>query len=306
MLQQTTVAAVIPYYERFLARFPSVHALAEAPEEEVLRYWAGLGYYSRGRNLRAAAQMIAAQGWPADESGLRALPGIGAYTAAAVAAIAFGQPATVVDGNVERVMARLFGVATPLPAAKPTLRALAERFTSPDRPGDLAQSLMDLGATVCTPKSPKCGDCPVSAFCRALAMGNPAALPAKVPKAAKALRHGVTFMAVRGTNVFLVRRPGRGLLAGMPALPTTPWVAKPWTEKTWAPHAPAPADWRPTGTIAHVFTHFPLTLDVMIADIANEPETPGWWAPLTGVDHALPTVFAKAYERGLSALADQP
>jgi A/G-specific adenine glycosylase len=305
MLQQTTVAAVVPYYLRFLERFPTVEALAAAPQEEVLRAWAGLGYYSRGRNLHAAAQAIAATGWPRDEAGLRVLPGVGAYTAAAIAAIAFGEAATVVDGNVERVMARLFGVEAPLPAAKPALRALAQRFTGPERPGDFAQALMDLGATVCTPKSPRCPCCPLNAACRAFAQGDPAALPRKAAKAAKVLRHGVAFMAVRGGEVFLMRRPERGLLGGMPALPTTPWRAEPWPTDSWADHAPLAAAWRNAGAVEHVFTHFPLTLTIAVAQVKAAPAQPGWWAPLEA-DHAFPAVFEKAFQRGRAGLSDQP
>ncbi len=306
MLQQTTVAAVIPYFAAFIARFPTVQALADAPQDEVLRYWAGLGYYSRGRNLHAAAQVIAAAGWPANEAGLRALPGVGAYTAAAVAAIAFGRAATVVDGNIERVMARLFAVDEPLPQAKPRLRALAELFTTPDRPGDLAQGLMDLGATVCTPKAPKCAICPLNGSCLGLANGDPAVLPRKTAKAAKTMRHGVAFLLIRGDEVWLLRRPAKGLLGGMPALPTTPWVDTAWTQREALLHAPGPSAWRFAGAIAHVFTHFPLTLDVWAGEALAEPAIEGWWALLRGEDHALPTVFAKAYQHGLDALSRQP
>jgi A/G-specific adenine glycosylase len=306
MLQQTTVAAVIPYFDRFMQRFPTVHALAEAPLEDVLRLWAGLGYYSRGRNLHAAARVLAASGWPADEAGWRALPGIGDYTAAAVAAIALGQPATVVDGNIERVMARLFAVREPLPSAKPELRGLAARFTAADRPGDFAQALMDLGATVCTPKSPRCGECPVRAGCKGFAAGDPASMPRKAAKPEKTMRHGVAFFLTRQDQLYLVRRPAKGLLGGMPALPSPPWRAKPVSGRSLLVGAPIETDWRAVGAISHVFTHFPLTLQVLVGRTDGSPQAEGWWAPLTGYDHGLPTVFLKAYERGLSALADQP
>jgi A/G-specific adenine glycosylase len=230
---------------------------------------------------------------------------VGAYTAAAVAAIAFGQAATVVDGNIERVMARLFAVTDALPGAKPHLRALAAQFTGADRPGDFAQALMDLGATVCTPKSPQCGACPLAGACRGLALGDPATLPRKAPKAEKTMRHGVAFFLVRASEVFLVRRPEKGLLAGMPALPTSAWTAMTWTPQRRPPEAPIKTDWRDAGAIAHVFTHFPLTLHVLVGRTEAAPVEPGWWAPLHA-DHALPTVFQKAYERGLSALTGQP
>jgi A/G-specific adenine glycosylase len=229
MLQQTTVKAVIPYFETFLDRWPTVEALGAASRDEVLAAWAGLGYYSRARNLHSCAQMVARSGFLADEEGLRKLPGIGAYTAAAIAAIAFGQPAAAVDGNVERVLARLFALPTPLPAAKPSIRALAKQLLSQKRPGDYAQAMMDLGATVCTPRSPSCLICPVSAFCVAFRQHEPERFPVKAPKAPRPVRRGDAFVIVRdaetGPHILLRRRPESGLLGGMMEVPCTPWVS---------------------------------------------------------------------------------
>ena len=301
MLQQTTGAAVIPYFARFWARFPTVEALAAAPQEEVLQHWAGLGYYSRGRNLHAAAQAIAAKGWPREEAALRALPGVGAYTAAAVAAIAFDQAATVVDGNIERVMARLFAVTDPMPASKPALRALADRFTASERPGDFAQALMDLGATVCTPKSPKCLLCPWVEACQGRSAGIAETLPRKAPKAEKAQRHGAAFVLVRADCVYLIRRPQKGLLGGMRGLPTTEWLSAPWTEAAALAVSPVAAAYQDAGIVRHVFTHFPLALQVYAAPAPEGFTGEGEWVRRKD-EFGLPTVFAKALERGLAAL----
>lgn len=296
MLQQTTVAAVIPYFERFMARFPAVDALAEASEPEVLELWAGLGYYSRGRALHRAAQALAAGGWPADEAGWRALPGVGPYTAAAVAAIALDQPANVVDGNVERVMARWHGVETPLPTAKPELRALAAHYVSPERPGDWAQALMDLGATVCTPRSPTCGACPVADGCVAQARGLAAELPRKLAKPPKPVRHGVAFVLQQPDGaVWVQRRPAKGLLAGMVGLPTTPWrEGEAWGRDEAAAFAPATALWVEAGQVRHVFTHFALELSVWRADWLGpgDPAGEGFWL---NDPTPLPTVFGKCW-----------
>jgi A/G-specific adenine glycosylase len=288
MLQQTTVAAVAPYYTRFLEAWPTVEALATAPREVVLSAWAGLGYYSRARNLHAAAQRLAAEGLPTTEAGWRNLPGIGAYTAAAIAAIAYGHPANVVDGNVERVIARLRAVEAFLPEAKAELRLLAGELVADDRPGDWAQALMDLGATVCTPKSPKCDVCPWSAACAAFASGAPESYPRRAAKAERPRRYGAVFRIVRDGAFWLVRRPDKGLLGGMAALPTTEWRAKAWTRAEALKHAPAITKWKRSGQIEHVFTHFALTLDVYEAD--ETPAGEGWW----GDASALPTVFRKA------------
>lgn len=292
MLQQTTVAAVAPYYRRFLEAWPTVEALAAAPREDVLSAWAGLGYYSRARNLHAAAQAAAGQGgFPVDEAGLRALPGVGPYTAAAIASIAYGLAANVVDGNVERVMARLHAVKTPLPDARPALAALAAHYVTPDRPGDWAQALMDLGATVCTPRSPDCPSCPIAFACAARAEGAPELYPFKKPKAAKPERHGIAFRLRRGGDLLLVRRPDKGLLGGMVALPTTPWREEVWGRGEAAAVAPVVADWREIGAVRHVFTHFALTLQVWEA----EADAEGDWRDAGDLDAlGLPTVFRKA------------
>ncbi len=304
MLQQTTVAAAAPYYERFLARFPTLAALAAADRDEVLGLWAGLGYYARARNLHACAQAVAAQGgrFPETEEGLRALPGVGAYTAAAIAAVCFDAPANVVDGNVERVMARLFAVEEPLPGAKPRLRALAAPLADPARPGDYAQALMDLGATVCTPKSPDCAACPWAEGCLARAGGDPAAYPRKAKKAARPIRRGAAFVLMRGDAVLLRRRPETGLLAGMAEPPGTPWRAKAWRRAEALAHAPASVAWEPAGGVDHVFSHFALELEVWRAAApARFRPAEGWWARRDGLaGEALPSVMRKALERGLS------
>ncbi len=292
MLQQTTVAAAGPYFARFLERWPDVAALAAAPRDDVLSAWAGLGYYSRARNLHAAAQKLAAEGFPEPEEGWRKLPGVGAYTAAAVAAIAYELPANVVDGNVERVMARLRAVETRLPDAKPELKALAAELVTADRPGDWAQALMDLGATVCTPKSPKCDLCPWRSDCAAFAKGAPETYPRRVAKAERPQRYGVAFRIERDGQLWLVRRPDKGLLGGMAALPTTEWREKKWTRAEALKHAPASGAWKKIGAVAHVFTHFALTLDVYEADAKMRGD--GWWAD----ESSLPTVFKKAAQLG--------
>ena len=288
MLQQTTVAAVVPYFSRFVETWPTVADLAAAPRDDVLGAWAGLGYYSRARNLHAAAQQLAATGFPETEEGWRKLPGVGAYTAAAIAAIAYGQPANVVDGNVERVIARLRAVETPLPDAKPELRTLAAELVTADCPGDYAQALMDLGATICTPKSPKCGACPWQAACAAYATGQPETYPRRAAKAERPRRYGAVFRITHDGPFWLVRRPDKGLLGGMAALPTTEWRAKKFTRAEAIAAAPVSAAWRKLGQVQHVFTHFALTLDVYEATCA--PPNDGWWGDAT----ALPTVFKKA------------
>jgi A/G-specific adenine glycosylase len=273
MLQQTTVAATIPYFERFVMRFPTVTALAAAPLEEVLAAWAGLGYYARARNLHACAGIVAAAGgFPRDPAALRALPGIGPYTATAIAAIAFGVPGVPLDGNVERVVARLFAIAQPLPAAKPLLRAAADALgADPDavtRPSDFAQALFDLGATICTPAAPACVLCPWRAACEGHRRGIAAELPRKAPRPARPVRHGTHFLlADEAGRVLLRRRPPEGLLGGMAELPGTPWRAGAWTEAEALAHAPVPADWRPAGEVRHVFTHFALHLLVYAANV---------------------------------------
>ena len=301
MLQQTTVPHAIPYFLKFTARWPSISALAAEAEGEVMAAWAGLGYYARARNLLACARAVAGEHggvFPDTEAGLRALPGLGPYTAAAVAAIAFDQPANVVDGNVERVVARLFAVETPLPDAKPELKRLAEGLVRDARPGDWAQALMDLGATVCRPKTPLCDRCPVAAQCAARATGAPETYPRRTAKAARPHRHGVAYVLTRGDEVALIRRPSKGLLGGMLALPTSDWRPAPWTDAEALAAAPVAAPWRAVGEVEHGFTHFTLTLRLLRA----EGDADGLcWTPRRGLD-ALPSVFLKAARAGLDAL----
>jgi A/G-specific adenine glycosylase len=301
MLQQTTTPHATPYFLKFTARWPTVRDLAAEDDGEVMAAWAGLGYYARARNLLACARAVAADHggvFPDTEEGLRALPGLGAYTAAAVAAIAFDRAANVVDGNVERVMSRLFAVETPLPDAKPELKALAGALVRDERPGDWAQALMDLGATVCKPTSPLCDLCPVSAHCAALATGAPEIYPRKLAKAERPRRYGAAFLLTRGDAVAMVRRPPKGLLGGMLALPTTDWRAQPFSDAEVLTAAPTVADWRPAGEIEHVFTHFALTLSVWRA----EGDADGMiWTPRRDLE-AMPSVFLKAARAGLQNL----
>jgi len=285
MLQQTTVAAVKPYFEKFATRWPDVGALAAAEDGEVMAAWAGLGYYARARNLLACARAVAGDHegkFPDDEAALRRLPGIGAYTAAAIAAIAFGKRAVVVDGNVERVIARLHALEAPLPAVRPRIRALTDAMTPDEGAGDFAQAMMDLGATVCTPRNPACVRCPLSAFCAAFREGEPERYPVKPPKAARPRREGDAYWLERGGQVLLVRRPARGLLGGMLALPTEP---------------PAEADWREAGSVDHIFTHFALTMRLKCA--RSDAPAEGIWWPVERLGEAgLPTLFAKLAARG--------
>ena len=301
MLQQTTVPHATPYFLKFTARWPTVSDLATEADGEVMAAWAGLGYYARARNLLACARAVAGGHggvFPETEEGLRALPGLGPYTAAAVAAIAFDEPANVVDGNVERVVARLFAVEAALPDAKPELKRLAEGLVRDERPGDWAQALMDLGATVCRPKAPLCGRCPVAAHCAGLATGAPAAYPRRTARADRPHRYGVAYVLTRGDEVALVRRPPSGLLGGMLALPTSDWRAERWTDAEALAASPEPAAWRPVGEVEHGFTHFTLTLQLFRAE-GEAPEV--IWTPRRGLD-ALPSVFLKAARAGLSNL----
>jgi len=306
MLQQTTVPHATPYFLKFTARWPAVDDLAAAPDGEVMAAWAGLGYYARARNLLACARAVAADhggAFPDSEDGLRSLPGLGPYTAAAVAAIAFDRPANVVDGNVERVMARLFAVETPLPDAKPQLKGLAAALVGDHRPGDWAQALMDLGAVICRPKQPLCDRCPVAAHCAAFARGGPQAYPRRTAKPARPHRHGVAYVLTRGAEVALVRRPPNGLLGGMLALPTSDWRASRWSEAEALAAAPAArllgAPWRSVGEVEHGFTHFTLTLRLMRAE--GEAAAGVIWSPRRDLD-GLPSVFLKAARAGLSNL----
>ena len=313
MLQQTTVAAVKPFYERFLKRFPTVRKLAEAPVETVMQAWAGLGYYSRARNLHACARAVAAEHggrFPDTEEALRALPGIGAYTAAAVAAIAFNRPAAAVDGNVERVVARLYLVEAPLPQAKSLIRGLAQGLVPAHRPGDFAQGLMDLGATICTPRRPASGVCPWMAPCRARAAGLQETLPRKGPKAEGVLRRGAAFVALRADDSVLLRtRAPSGLLGGMSEPPTSDWapgydVAKAMLD------APLDARWkRLPGVVRHTFTHFPLELTVFLAKVAAGTPAPDGmrFAPRRGLrEEALPGVMRKVLAHALDLKLTPP
>jgi len=293
MLQQTTVPHATPYFLSFTQRWPTVLDLAAVEDGELMAAWAGLGYYARARNLLACARAVAAQHggvFPDTEEGLRALPGVGAYTAAAVAAIAFDRPANVVDGNVERVAARLFAVETPLPDAKPELKALAGDLVTDQRPGDWAQALMDLGATICKPKAPLCDRCPISTWCAAYKRGAPETYPRKTRKADRPRRHGVAYVLTRGDAVALVRRPPKGLLGGMLGLPTSDWRANPYADAEAVAAAPVPAAWRDLGAVEHVFTHFSLTLRVFAAEGGAGDFV---WTPRAGLS-ALPSVFLKA------------
>ncbi len=299
MLQQTVVATVIPYYAKFLAAYPSISDLAAAPLDDILALWAGLGYYARARNLHACAQTVAAQGgFPRSVEGLLRLPGIGPYTAAAIAAIAFSEPVLPVDGNVERVAARLFAITTPLPASKPLIKAaaqtLAQNAAARHAPGDFVQALFDLGATICTPRNPACPSCPWSTACAAHAQGIAATLPVRAAKSARPSRHGTVFVMLDQAGlVWLRRRPPAGLLGGMLELPGTPWAATP-------PPATPPlaADWQDAGEILHIFTHFSLTLRVLCVRLAVLP--PGHTAPAATA--ALPSVMRKALDAGRRAL----
>ncbi|WP_347137884.1 A/G-specific adenine glycosylase [Paracoccus sp. SSK6] len=297
MLQQTTVAAVKAYFERFTALWPTVEALALADDAQVMAEWAGLGYYARARNLLACARAVAAAGGlPTTREGLRELPGIGAYTSAAIAAIAYDAPETVVDGNVERVVARLFAVETPLPAAKPELVALAETLTPRSRPGDYAQAMMDLGATICTPRSPVCGICPVIHDCEARAQGIAANLPRKAPKAAKPDRSGIAWVALHGDSLVLEERPAKGLLGGTLAFPSAHWDGRDLPP-------PGAAEWREIGHVRHVFTHFNLSLQVMVGNLDAAPDR-GRLVPLRQIDRdALPGLMRKVWDMARAELA---
>jgi A/G-specific adenine glycosylase len=316
MLQQTTVATVKPYFAKFTTLWPSVVALAAARDADVMSAWAGLGYYARARNLLACARAVASMGGrlPDDEEALRALPGIGAYTAAAIAAFAFGKRAVIVDGNIERVTARLFALETPLPKAKPAIALRMEEMTPTVRAGDFAQGLMDLAATLCTPRAPRCLLCPVADVC--LGRERATDFPVKAPKTAKPERHGTVWWIEQDGKVLLVRRPAKGLLGGMRALPGEDWIKQPVTPALRLPASQAlrintqsvagvtgGSAHHPLGSITHIFTHFRLTLDVVAVDAESgcASQLDGEWWPVDRIDDAgLPTVFAKAATRALA------
>jgi A/G-specific adenine glycosylase len=298
MLQQTTVAAVKEYFHRFTTRWPTVTDLAGAEDGEVMGEWAGLGYYARARNLLKCARAVVADHggvFPDTRERLLSLPGIGPYTASAIASIAFGRAETVVDGNVERVMARLHDIHTPLPAAKPELTAAAAALTPLTRPGDYAQAVMDLGATICTPRSPACGICPWRDPCRARAEGTAADLPRKTPKKAQPVRRGIAYVARRTDGAWLLeRRPDRGLLGGMLG-----WPGSDWAEAAPAATAPITADWTTLEAEArHTFTHFHLLLEIRIATVPQgvQPETGVFLDPAAFRPSDLPTVMRKVFD----------
>ena len=308
MLQQTGVKTVAPYFERFLARWPNVAALGRASQDDVLRMWAGLGYYSRARNLHACAVAVVREHggvFPDNEEGLRALPGIGPYTAAAIAAIAFGRRTMPVDGNIERVVSRLFAVEAPLPQAKPLIQQLAATLLGASRAGDSAQALMDLGASICTPKKPACALCPLSDGCAARLRGDPAIFPRKLAKKSGALRRGAAFVVTRGPDLLVRTRSEKGLLGGMTEVPGSEWLAGQDDKAALrqAPGLKGVVRWhRKAGVVTHVFTHFPLELVVYTARVAGRTRAPPGmrFVPIATLrDEALPNVMRKAIAHGL-------
>ena len=288
MLQQTNVATVQPRFERFMARWPTVEALAASSDEDILGEWAGLGYYARARNLIACARHVAAVGgFPTTAGSLRELPGIGAYTSAAIAAIAFGENAPAVDTNVERVMARLYALPTP---SRADIEQRVLDLMPADRPGDFVQAMMDLGATICRPRNPRCGKCPLRPDCAAFASGAPETFPARKAKKDRPHKHGIAYWIERQGHVWLARRPAKGLLGGMAALPGTDWTEA------------APISPKSIGTVRHVFTHFSLDLHLIPR---AEPEGDGWWHPIDRLaDAGLPTLYRKAAELVLARRDD--
>jgi A/G-specific adenine glycosylase len=309
MLQQTGAKTVGPYFEKFLARWPDVVSLGRASLDDVLRMWAGLGYYSRARNLHACAVVVLRDHggiFPDTEEGLRALPGIGPYTAAAIAAIAFDRRTMPVDGNIERVVSRLFAVEEALPQAKPLIQELATTLLGPSRAGDSAQALMDLGSSICTPKRPACALCPLNDDCMARARGDQETFPRKAPKKAGTLRQGAAFVVTRGDELLVRTRPEKGLLGGMTEVPTSDWLAGQDGKVALkqAPLLKGVARWhRKAGVVTHVFTHFPLELVVYTAEVAartRPPEGMRWVPVATLAEEALPNVMRKVIAHGLS------
>jgi A/G-specific adenine glycosylase len=308
MLQQTGVKWVAPYFEKFVARWPTVDAMGRATLDDVLRMWAGLGYYSRARNLHACAVAVLRDhggAFPDTEEGLRALPGVGPYTAAAIAAIAFGRRTMPVDGNIERVVSRLFAVEEPLPKAKPLIRQLATTLLAETRAGDSAQALMDLGSTICTPKKPACALCPINDDCAAFARGDQETFPRKAAKKTGELRRGAAFVVTRGDELLMRTRAEKGLLGGMTEVPGSAWVAMQDDNAALkqAPVLKGAARWqRKVGVVTHVFTHFPLELVVYTASVpmrTRAPEGTRWVPIATLQDEALPNVMRKVIAHGL-------
>jgi A/G-specific adenine glycosylase len=302
MLQQTVVATVIPYFEAFTARWPTVASLAAAEDADVMAAWAGLGYYARARNLLACARAVVARGgqFPSDEAGLRALPGIGSYTAAAIAAFAFGRHAIVVDGNIERVVARLFAVSTPLPAARALIYQHMDAITPRARAGDFAQAMMDLARSLCRARQPRCGECPLAHACQGRTRAE--GFPVKAPKSPRPERTGVAWWIEYEGKLLLVRRPDTGLLGGMRALPSSPW-----SDAKISHEPPFEAPWRDAGSVVHIFTHFRLTLRISAVRLKKgcKPELDGEWWPLDRIGAAgMPSLFVKAARRVLNEERD--
>lgn len=302
MLQQTSVAAVKDYFITFTTRWPDVQAIADAPDADVMAAWAGLGYYARARNLLKCARIVASEFggcFPDSLEALQTLPGIGPYTSAAIAAIAYGQPETVVDGNVERVMARLFACETPLPTAKPQLVALAQSLTPETRAGDYAQAVMDIGATICKPRNPDCASCPVSENCQGLAAGIARDLPKRAPKSKKPVRNGIVYLVRREDGAMLLeRRADQGLLGGMLGWPTSEWETEPLAQP------PIDARWQLLPEKAlHTFTHFHLVLEVQFADVsvAAKPLVGNFMAATEFNRDDLPTVMRKVFDIAMAS-----
>lgn len=297
MMQQTTIPHGTPYWHKFLTLYPTVEDLAAAPLDDVLTHWAGLGYYARARNLHKCAVIIAEahQGrFPKTKAELLRLPGIGDYTASTIAAICFDQPESIVDGNVERVIARMHRVATPLPKAKPEIRRLAAALADPDRPGDYGQALMDLGATICTPRAPSCDLCPWSDECAAYAHGDMTTYPIKTPKKKTPVRLGHAYVMLKDNQIWLRRRSEAGLLGGMMEVPGSDWQSE---RPDFSP--PVEAEWsRLTAPVRHVFTHFELRLDIYLAQVMTDPPCDGRWVAVSALHtQALPSLFRKVLDR---------
>lgn len=303
MLQQTTIATVKPYHEAFLSRFPNVQTMAEAPLDDVLARWAGLGYYARARNMHKCAGVVARLGgFPKTYNTLIALPGIGPYTAAAIAAIAFDQPQVPVDGNVERALSRLLAIQDTLPAAKPVFRNAAVAFESPHRPGDFAQALMDLGSTICTPRKPKCGLCPWQGACKLANATDVETYPRKSAKKQKPIQHTLCFVEINAQGILVQRRSETGLLGGMLQVPNAPWRDHPWQLGEATEFAPVSGvTWQRAAPIRHIFTHIDLRIEVYIANDSSTDNATR--VPVCDLDQvALPSVFLKVIKSGLLAL----